>query len=174
MKLISVDVEADGPCAGLYSMICFGAVVVEPKLNRTFYGQLHPIAPSYIKENLAVTGFTYDDVLKFPDPRKTMREFHEWIKKLEEDAVVFISDNPAFDWQFINYYFWHYCNENPFGHSARRIGDIYCGLMNNLKISSRWKKKFRKTKHTHNPLDDAMGNAEAILGISKAYGLSLT
>ena len=35
-----VDIEADGPIPGDYSMICFGAVVVEPSLNKTFYGKL--------------------------------------------------------------------------------------------------------------------------------------
>ncbi len=35
-----VDIEADGPIPGDYSMVCFGAIIVEPQLNRTFYGQL--------------------------------------------------------------------------------------------------------------------------------------
>ena len=33
-----VDVESDGPIPGDYSMISFGAIIVEPTLNRTFYG----------------------------------------------------------------------------------------------------------------------------------------
>ena len=37
MSLIVVDVEADGPIPGKYSMVCLGAVVVEPTLSRTFY-----------------------------------------------------------------------------------------------------------------------------------------
>ena len=40
MTWIMVDVEADGPCPGLYSMVSFGAVVVEPKLERSFYGMV--------------------------------------------------------------------------------------------------------------------------------------
>jgi hypothetical protein len=37
-----------------------------------------------------------------------------------------------------------------------------------MKMDSRasWK-KYRKTSHTHNPVDDAMGNAEAILEFQK-------
>jgi hypothetical protein len=34
---IVVDVEATGPCPGLYSMTELGAVVVEEPLTRTFY-----------------------------------------------------------------------------------------------------------------------------------------
>ncbi len=36
IKYIVVDVEADGPIPGDYSMIWFGAVIVEPGLKRTF------------------------------------------------------------------------------------------------------------------------------------------
>jgi hypothetical protein len=49
---------------------------------------------------------------------------------------------------------------NPFGWSSRRIGDIYCGFKNDMYAN--WK-YLRDTKHTHNPVDDAKGNAEAIL-----------
>jgi hypothetical protein len=38
MSYIMVDIESDGPVPGDYSMVCFGAVVVEPGLERTFYG----------------------------------------------------------------------------------------------------------------------------------------
>jgi len=39
-----VDIESDGPIPGDYSMICFGAVIVEKELNRTFYGKLKLIS----------------------------------------------------------------------------------------------------------------------------------
>ena len=34
-------------------------------------------------------------------------------------------------------------------------------------------KHLRKTRHTHNPLDDARGNAEALLQIQQEYGLKI-
>lgn len=34
-------------------------------------------------------------------------------------------------------------------------------------------KHLRKTKHTHNPVDDAKGNAEALLQIKDQYGLKI-
>jgi hypothetical protein len=40
MSYVMVDVEADGPIPGDYSMVCFGAVVVEPSLSRTFYSYM--------------------------------------------------------------------------------------------------------------------------------------
>ena len=36
MSYIVVDVEADGPIPHIYSMVCFGAVVVDEKLDKTF------------------------------------------------------------------------------------------------------------------------------------------
>ena len=73
---------------------------------------------------------------------------------------IVISDNNGFDWMFVCWYFHHFLNRNPFGYSSRRIGDIYCGLEKNASAS--WQ-HLRKTVHTHNPVDDAKGNAEALL-----------
>lgn len=161
--LVSVDVEADGPCPGLYSMVSFGAVVVEPGLHRTFYGKTRPITDQWIPEALAVSGHTRDEHLGFDDPKEVMHRFDLWLSKLGGRAV-FIADNPAFDWQFINYYFHRHLGRNPFGFSARRIGDLYAGMQNNMY--AKWK-HMRDTKHTHHPVDDAGGNAEVLLKFAK-------
>ncbi len=94
----------------------------------------------------------------------TFIRFRDWLKP--KMPVVFISDNPAYDWQWINYYFWKYQGANPFGHSARRIGDFYAGLTGDFWKTSQWK-KLRQTKHDHNPVNDAKGNAEALLRMLK-------
>ena len=44
MSYIVVDVEADGAIPHKYSMVCFGAVIVEPTLTKTFYGKTKPIS----------------------------------------------------------------------------------------------------------------------------------
>src|SRR5258706_15629090 len=98
--LIVVDVEADGPCPGLYSMISFGAVVVENELNRTFYGLCKPESNIFVPEALAISGFTREQTLQFPNIEHTMNQFNTWLKGLNA-RPIFISDNPAFDWQFI-------------------------------------------------------------------------
>ena len=74
---------------------------------------------------------------------------------------MFVSDNVAFDWQFINYYFHKFTGQNQFGFSGRRIGDLYAGPVKDASKATEWK-KFRGTKHTHHPVDDAKGNAEAL------------
>jgi hypothetical protein len=75
MIYISVDVEADGPCPSLYSMVCFGAIVVEPSLSRTFYGQTAPISKWYVPEALAVSGFSRAEHAKFEAPELVMQNF---------------------------------------------------------------------------------------------------
>lgn len=90
----------------------------------------------------------------------TFVRFRQWLREVGDGSPKFISDNPAYDWQWINYYFHKYFGTNPFGHSARRIGDFYAGLVGDFGAASKWK-KLRVTKHDHNPVHDALGNAEA-------------
>lgn len=161
MPLIVVDVEADGPCPGKHSMVCFGAIVVEETLGRTFYGQTSPISGEWNPEALAISGISRAEHEKFTHPPYTMEKFKSWVNETSRSSrPVFISDNLAFDWQFINYYFHCFTDGNPFGWSGRRIGDLYCGLEKDAR--ARWK-HLRQTKHTHNPVDDARGNAEVLL-----------
>lgn len=164
MSLIIVDVEADGAIPHKYSMVCFGAVVVEPSLSKTFYGRTKPISSEWNAAALAVSGFSRQEHLTFDEPSEVMQKFAGWINENTKGQAIFISDNLAFDWQWINYYFHYFNGKNPFGFSGRRIGDLYSGLEKDFFAASEWK-RFRITKHTHNPVDDALGNAEALLQI---------
>lgn len=95
------------------------------------------------------------------DSEQTLKEFSIWVQVMaEDDRPVFVSDNPAYDWQWINFCMDKYGIKNPFGHSARRISDFYAGLKGDWKNTQGWK-RFRKTPHDHNPVNDAMGNVEA-------------
>lgn len=158
-----LDVEADGPCPGLYSMVSLGLVVRdEPSLS--FYGETAPLTDAaFIPAALAVSGMTREEHLLCMTPAQTMTEMATWLEQFSGRHVIW-SDNPAFDWQWINYYSHKYLGNNPFGFSARRIGDFYAGVKGNVKDTNSWK-KMRDTKHTHNPVDDARGNAEALLKI---------
>lgn len=169
MSYIVVDVEADGPLPGINSMVCFGAIIVEESLSKTFYGQTRPISTVFNPEALAVSGFTRQEHIKFDPPQRVMEAFRDWIKDNSIGTPIFITDNPAFDFAYINYYFHIFCGKNPFGYSGRRIGDLYCGLVKDTR--AQWK-KLRDTKHTHHPVDDAKGNAEVLLKM-KEMGLKI-
>jgi len=130
--LIVVDVEADGPVQGDHSMVCFGAVTVKD-LN-TFYGEVKPISPLYIPSALAVSGISREKHETFREPKEVMEEFESWIREVSpKGKPTLVSDNNGFDAA---------CGFNK---------DLYYG----------WK-KHRVGKHTHHPVDDAMGNATAL------------
>lgn len=164
MSWIVVDVESDGPVPPLYSMVCFGAVIVDDCLNKTFYGKVRPISNNYDKEALSISGFSRKQHETFDDPSTIIKEFAKWLEQNSVDRPIFVSDNPCYDWQFINYYFHAYYGSNPFGFSGRRIGDLYCGMVKNVR--TKWK-YLRKTIHDHNPVNDAIGNGEVILQMKK-------
>src|SRR4051794_13800277 len=169
MSWFVVDVESDGPVPGRHSMVSFGAVLVEPTLSKTFYGQTRPISDEFIPDALAVSGHSRDQHLGFEDPAAVMARFGKWLAETSSGRPVFVSDNVAYDWQWINYYFHQFAGGNPFGYSGRRIGDLYCGMVKDAFAS--WK-QLRKTTHTHHPVDDAKGNAEALLAM-KEMGLKI-
>ena len=170
MTYFMIDIEADGPIPGDYSMVCLGAVVVEPHLSRTFYGQLRPISEQWVPRALAVSGFSREQTLAFDEPRAVMRRFAEWIAEHAPKRRMFISDNNGFDWQFVNWYFHHFLGDNPFGFSSQNLGSLYKGL---VKDTFKTFKHLRRTKHTHHPVDDAKGNAEALLAMREA-GLKIS
>jgi exonuclease len=166
-----VDIEADGPIPGDYSMVCFGAIVVEPSLEKTFYGQLKPISEKWIPDALKVSGFSREETLAFDDPKSVMEAFAKWLPTVSEGRPIFIADNNGFDWQFINWYFHHFLEKNPFGFSSVNLGSLYKGVVRDTFKNF---KHLRKTKHTHHPVDDARGNAEALLQIKEKFDLKIS
>jgi DNA polymerase III epsilon subunit-like protein len=171
VSFIIVDVESDGPIPAEYSMVCFGAVLFDDTFDKSFYGRTRPVSEHFVPEALAISGFTREQHLTFEDPKVVMEKFEAWLNEHSDGRPVFVSDNVAFDWQFINYYFHRFLGRNPFGFSGRRIGDIYAGLVKDAYRATEWK-KYRVTKHTHNPVDDARGNAEALKKF-REFGLTI-
>jgi hypothetical protein len=146
-RIFIVDCEASGPCPAKGRLTEFGAVDFNSFMEGseiTFHGVLD-------EEH---------------DPGQVFLVFDGWLAERcrirgDYESPIFVSDNPAFDWQWINDAFWRLLGKNPFGHSARRIGDFYAGLTKDFRNTTKWK-KFRKTRHDHNPVHDAIGNAEAL------------
>jgi len=151
-------------------MISFGAVLVDEQLDKTFYGKLKPISANFIADALVVSGHSREDTLSFDDPAKVMTDFKDWINQHCRDRPIFISDNNGFDWMFICWYFHHFIGVNPFGFSSQNLGSLYKGIE---KDTFKTFKNLRKTKHTHRPVDDAKGNAEALLSMKKELGLKI-
>ena len=82
------------------------------------------------------------------------------------NRFVMVTDNPAFDFMWMTHAYWTTLGYTRLGHSARRIGDMWSGIKGREFETQGWK-KLRDTKHTHDPLDDSVGNAEAYLKLWK-------
>lgn len=173
MSLFVVDVESDGPAPGLFSMVSFGVVRVDDELKTRFRANCAPISDRFNPDALKVCAVTREQHLGFPAPEIAMRDLSDWLAKNNDGKrVVFVSDNPAYDWQWINWYMHRYTGENPFGHTARRIGDFCAGLERDWSAGSSFK-KLRVQRHTHDPADDALGNAEALIALARKHGVRL-
>lgn len=169
---ISVDCEVDGPAPpALGSMFWFGAVLVDRALQTTFNGQLRPISDYYEPARLAFSGVTREQTILFPQPEAVMPRFVVWLRQVcGNKQPVLISDNNGFDAGLMNYYLWKYTGENPFGHTSRNINDLFKGLEGNIRSSFR---HLVKTPHTHEPVDDAIGHAEAFLHFAPRLQIKL-
>ncbi len=132
MSYIMVDVEADGPIPAEYSMISLGAVVVDDRLDRRFYGCLKPMTDRWQPSNLAISGFSREETMTFEAPRDVMLRFDAWLATVNRGPLHFVADNNGFDWQFVNYYFHHFLGRNPFGHSSLNLGSLYKGAVRNM------------------------------------------
>src|SRR6188474_1188890 len=107
-NLIFVDCEATGPCPGKGELTEFGAVHYVSRA--TFHGVLFESQPNPETPALSIlTGRAFDPVKVFGD-------FERWLSSVTSGRCVFVSDNPAFDFQWINYGFHHALGRNPFGH----------------------------------------------------------
>ena len=129
-------------------------IFVDCEAKESFHGIIYVTHPSLLNPAIPEIENMAEEL-----PEVFMR-FNSWLNRIcIDERLVLISDNPAYDWQWIADGF-SSIGKNPFGHSARRIGDVWAGITGNISDTSSWK-KFRKTKHTHNPVGDAMGNVEA-------------
>ena len=99
----------------------FGAV--DYKTRQAFHGVIWASRPA--EDNPAVSVITGKLLTPLPE---VMSDFARWLEDLGKERPIFISDNPAYDYQWINAAFDSCGMENPFGHSARRIGDFWAGL----------------------------------------------
>ena len=163
--LVFVDCEAYGNSPVTGRLTEFGAVVhtdFETPVAQlpAYHGVLllsepdptHPAVPLH-RDDISDASYQVIEARVF-------REFHEWLTRRAPGGLSFVSDNVAFDWQWINCGFWRGHGMNPFGHSGRRISDFYAGLTGEWSNTQRWK-GMRITPHDHNPVHDAMGNVEA-------------
>ena len=81
MSYFVVDIESDGPVPPDFSMVCFGAALVDRDLKTTFYGKTRPISDRFNPDALAISGFSREQLLTFDDPKTVMQSFADWLNQ---------------------------------------------------------------------------------------------
>lgn len=166
-----VDIEASGPIPGDFSMIDIGIVKIDKDLKTTFRSRIQPITGNYNRQALNSIGVTPEEMMKCTiKPVEAMSRADKFVMDncFEGTRPMMFSDNNGFDFMFTHWYFVHFLGMDPFGYTSRNIADLYRGMNSDVKSNF---KKHRITKHTHNPVDDAMGNAEALIKFVHTFGL---
>ena len=179
---ISVDIEADGPIPGPYSLLSIGAAVAGTQTTegftpadpeeRTFYRELRPISEEFVPEALAVSGLDRERLRsEGTEPAVALGEFTDWVREVGAGAQPVMCGYPAtYDWTFLYWYLIRFTGSSPFGHSgcldmktlyATKAGmplwAVAKGTMPRHLLSRR--------PHTHHALDDAVEQAELLANL---------
>lgn len=177
----SVDIEADGPVPGPYSMSSFGAVACAVRsgtwvsaLNMSnpenqFYAELKPISENFVPEAAAVAGFNRRELIQHGQkPETAMTAFDRWIKERAAGVrPVFVGWPLSYDWMWIYWYLMQYNESSPFGHSSAIDMKTWYAARADAMLRTVGKREVKKrigvtsgVPHTHNALDDAIEQGE--------------
>jgi hypothetical protein len=179
---ISVDIEADGPIPGPYSMLSLGAAVAgrqdaddftaaDPE-ERTFYRELRPISDEFVPEALAVSGLDREQLIeKGSEPAVALAEFGAWVREVSIGAQPVMCGYPAsYDWTFLYWYLIRFVGESPFGHSGCFDMKTLYATKAGLPLRAVAKRTMppellSRRRHTHHALDDAIEQAELLANL---------
>ncbi|WP_189532061.1 3'-5' exonuclease [Streptomyces roseolilacinus] len=174
---VSVDIEADGPIPGPYSMLSLGAAVAGrqdadgyvpagPKAA-TFYRELRPISGDFVPEALAVSGLDRERLrAEGAEPGAALRAFTAWVRRVSGDAQPVMCGYPAsYDWTFLYWYLIRFTGESPFGHSGCLDMKTLYATKARMPLRAVAKRTMPREllptrRHTHHALDDAVEQAE--------------
>lgn len=164
---VSTDIETDGPCPGINSMLSFGSAAFthDGTLVDTFAANLDEL-PGAIRDQktmkwwaiqpeawAAVISNTQQAAIVIP-------EYVKWVKNLP-GKPIFVAFPAGFDFTFMYYYLCRFAGGSPFGFSAldmktyamARLGTFYRD-----STKKNWPKAWFEpsNKHSHIALDDAI------------------
>ncbi|MFJ1733922.1 3'-5' exoribonuclease domain-containing protein [Streptomyces sp. NPDC088254] len=174
---ISVDIEADGPIPGPYSMLSLGAAVAGVQdadgftaadpAARTFYRELRPISEEFVSEALAVSGLDRERLREQGiEPSLALAQFARWVREVSDGAQPVMCGYPAsYDWTFLYWYLIRFTGSSPFGHSGcldmKTLYAAKAGLPLRAVAKRAMPPELLSTRrHTHHALDDAIEQAE--------------
>lgn len=186
-RYISVDIEADGPIPGPYSMLSIGAAVAgvqdgdgftaaDPE-ERTFYRELRPIGEEFVPEALAVSGLDRERLkAEGSEPAVALTEFSDWVREVSAGAQPVMCGYPAsYDWTFLYWYLIRFTGASPFGHSGcldmKTLYATKAGLpLRAVAKGTMPRELLSRRRHTHHALDDAVEQAELFANLMEWQG----
>jgi hypothetical protein len=174
----SVDVEADGPIPGQYSMLAIGMcvagrfdgtafVATDPRAE-TFYIELRPISNEWLPEALNISGLDRARLLgEGREAREAMNAAAEWVRaRAGDDRPVMVGFPLIFDWMFAYWYFERFADGgSPFGFSSGLDMKTMYQQKASVVLSEAGKDDLPaglrgEAPHRHQALDDAVEQAE--------------
>jgi DNA polymerase III epsilon subunit-like protein len=170
---VAVDVEADGPIPGPYSMISLGmAVAGRPDL--TFYTELRPISEEFVPQALAVSGLDRDRLLReAPPAEEAMRSAASWVNGLRRvGRPVFLAAPAVWDGMFVHWYFMRFLGKSPFGATGSGVdlrsywmGLTGCEWVETRKGAIKHALALTGLPHTHHAGEDAAELAQVFAAV---------
>lgn len=171
---VVVDIEADGPVPGLYSMLSIGAVATtSDKEVSSFYRTLKPMKEASQDPDTMEWWTRQPDAWKevttnTEDPLRAMNDFNAWVKDLGKTAV-FVANPVALDYTFVTWYLQKFTGENPFrsDKNVNRAIDLRSFIAGKFDLSFEKARRANLPEkltvgmpiHTHNAMEDAAGYA---------------
>jgi hypothetical protein len=174
----SIDIEADGPIPGPYSLLSVGIAVAgvfdgnrferrEPS-ESTFYAELQPISTEYVQEALDVSGLDRERLTRSGlPPADAMNALVSWVRQISRDRrPVLVAYPSSFDWMFLYWYLVKFAERgSPFGFSSVLDMKTMYATKARVPLSEAKKKQMpsallSRRVHTHHALDDAIEQAE--------------
>lgn len=160
---VAVDVEADGPIPGPYSMLSLGMALVGESETR-FYTELKPISDEFVPKALEVAGLDRDRLTReAPTPEEAMRAAASWINSLRKRGrPVFLAGPAVWDGMFVHWYFIRFLGRSPFGQTGSGIdfrsywmGLKGCEWVETRKGMVKHALGVTNLPHTHHAAEDA-------------------
>ncbi len=178
----SIDIEANGPCPGDYSMLSLGAAVFtedgrmhdkwECNLKTLDGAKEHPDTMEWWKTNWSAYEASRKNLV---DPKAAMHQLNSWVRKTcerLEGKPVFVAYPAGFDFTYVYWYLLHFTGESCFGFSSLDMKSFAMPVLgvsfhNTVKriMPKSW---FSSKRHTHIAIDDAIEQGELFNGMLNA------
>jgi hypothetical protein len=177
---VSVDIETDGPIPGPHSMLSLGAAAFtrgEETPIATFEVNFSPLEGAAPDPQTAAWWAAQDPavwahITADPQPPEVaMRRFDAWVRALPGAPVL--ATFPSWDYLWVHWYFHRFVGRSPFGLGGMDIKTLAWSVLETPSFRDTAKRNFPPAlfegtpDHTHQALDDAIGQGMLLIRLLK-------